>query len=113
MNRKADVGDGAFAEPRYEEIADGGRNRENCDEQEQVLEPAANRRRAPRAVPEPFVDDQLECVGYARRGRRGDQQRYAGRGDMPRILRSEAQIIRRLRSERPLGRLGAEAMSAP
>ena len=77
-----------------------------ADEQQQIFEPARDIAGGAGAGREAFVDDQLECVGDARRRARRDQQRQSGDRDMrPGSAAAKPQTIRRFLIERPLGRL--------
>ena len=89
VNREADVGDGPLAQPRDEIKAHRGRQRHHRDQQQEVFEPAGEA--AGRAVVggEALVDDQLEGIGDARRGRRGEHEGDGGDRDMPRVADRE------------------------
>ena len=88
MNREANVGDGALAEPRDEVEARGGGERHDADEQEQIFEPAGDPRGARGA--EALVDDQFEGPRHARGGGSGNDEGQSGERDPTGVVAGKA-----------------------
>ena len=90
LHRDADVGDGAFAEPRHEVEADRGRDREDDDEAEQIVEDMVDMRDVAGAVGEAAVDHRLDAPRCRERRRRRDEQRHQRDRELERIARGVA-----------------------
>ena len=90
VDREADVGDGALAEPRHEVEAHRGRERHDRDQEQQIFEPAGDVGAVARSGCEALVDDQLEGIRNARGCPCRDQQRNRGDGDVPGVSRRES-----------------------